>query len=49
MSSVDLIVEPGAGGELIRLAEAQDSTPTPRDDDMNLRTRMIEAIKAKRP
>ncbi len=40
--SVDLIVEPGAGGGVISLIEA-------KDDDMALRARMIEAIQATRP
>lgn len=53
VDSVDLIVEPGAGGELIRLVEAQAPEPEPtqrqEDAEMALRERMIEAIKAKRP
>lgn len=40
--SVDLIVEPGAGGAVISLIEA-------KDEEMALRARMIEAIQAKRP
>ncbi|SMH62846.1 phage major capsid protein [Azospirillum agricola] len=40
--SVDLIVEPGAGGAVISLIEA-------KDEDMALRARMIEAIQTKRP
>jgi hypothetical protein len=40
--SVDLIVEPGAGGGVISLIEA-------KDEDMALRARMIEAIQATRP
>lgn len=48
VSSVDLIVEPGAGGELIRLIEAvQHPTTTSEEDTMRLR--MIEAIKARNP
>lgn len=43
VNSVDLIIEPGAGGQLINLIEAQD--PTLENDDMKLRERMIEAIK----
>lgn len=50
VSSVDLIVEPGAGGELIRLVEAQAPEHDPEEDsDVKLRERMIEAIQAKRP
>lgn len=45
VNSVDLIVEPGAGGELIRMVEA---VHTQEQDDM-IRIRMIEAIRAKRP
>ena len=42
VDSVDLIIEPGAGGELINLIEAKQ----PEDDaDMALRNRMIEAVK----
>lgn len=43
VNSVDLIIEPGAGGQLINLIEAQDSTL--ENDDMKLKERMIEAIK----
>lgn len=46
VNSVDLIVEPGAGGELIRMVEAKQHTQ--EQDDM-IRIRMIEAIRAKRP
>lgn len=46
--SVDLIVEPGAGGGLDRLVEAADPNFTQQEDsDMSLRIRMLEAIKAK--
>lgn len=49
VNSVDLIVEPGAGGALLRIVEAQ-ATPLPlEDEDMALRQRMIEAIKAHNP
>ncbi len=41
---MDLIVEPGAGGELIRMVEAKQS-----QEHDTMRTRMIEAIRAKRP
>lgn len=44
--SVDLIVEPGAGGALLRITEAQESQ---EDADMSLRQRMIEAIAAHNP
>lgn len=44
VNSVDIIVEPGAGGEFIRLAEAFD--PQTQSEDA-MRTRMIEAVKAK--
>lgn len=43
VSSVDLIVEPGAGGAVINFVEARD------DQDMKLRDRMIERIRAARP
>lgn len=46
VNSVDLIVEPGAGGELIRLVEAVQHNPSEED---TMRIRMIEAIKAKNP
>ncbi|HYE35500.1 hypothetical protein [Methylocaldum sp.] len=42
VNSVDLIVEPGAGGQLIRLVESVH----PEEPDMALRERMIEAVKA---
>ncbi|MEX2630023.1 MAG: hypothetical protein WD341_08805 [Tistlia sp.] len=42
VSSVDLIVEPGAGGEVIQLVEAQ--SPAEEEDAM-WRTRLIEALK----
>ncbi len=45
VNSVDLIVEPGAGGELIRMVEAKQHT----QEQDTMRTRMIEAIRAKRP
>lgn len=48
--SVDLIVEPGAGGRLIRLVE---SAPNPKTDEgdreMNLREKMLRLIEAKNP
>lgn len=42
VNSVDLIIEPGAGGELINLIEAKDPQ---LEADMKLRERMIEAVK----
>lgn len=49
--SVDLIVEPGAGGGLDRLTEAAaDQTPNPKEEAMPLwKQRMLEAIKATDP
>lgn len=51
--SVDLIVEPGAGGGLDRLTEAAADpsiTNTPKEEAMPLwKQRMLEAIKAKDP
>lgn len=50
--SVDLIVEPGAGGGLDRLTEAaaDPSIPNPKEEAMPLwKQRMLEAIKAKDP
>lgn len=43
VNSVDLIIEPGAGGQLINLLEARD--PNLEADDMKLRDRMVEAVK----
>ncbi|MGE0256906.1 MAG: Mu-like prophage major head subunit gpT family protein [Alphaproteobacteria bacterium] len=43
--SVDLIVQPGAGGQVIRLIEALND----EDTDMKLRDRMRTFIEAKRP
>jgi hypothetical protein len=48
VNSVDLIVEPGAGGGLVRLVEAADPN-LQEDADMALKERMLEAIKAKNP
>jgi hypothetical protein len=50
--SVDLIVEPGAGGGLDRLTEAaaDPTTTNPKEEAMPLwKQRMLEAIKAKDP
>ena len=44
VKSVDLIVEPGAGGELIQLIEAKQEDP-----DMKLRERMLKFVEANRP
>lgn len=44
--SVDLIVEPGAGGSLLRIVEAKTSQ---EDEDMALRQRMTEAVRAHNP
>lgn len=47
VNSVDLIVEPGAGGALVRMVEA---APTEEEDsDMKLRERLFEAIKKADP
>lgn len=47
--SLDLIIEASAGGEMIRVIEAIDSskqTIQPEDLEMSLKARMIEAIKS---
>ncbi len=51
VASVDLIVEPGAGGGLVRMVEAaDDSDDSPQEqDDMKLRERLFEAIKKHAP
>lgn len=49
VESVDLIVEPGAGGRLIRLLEAAPASSQPGDPDMNLRESMLRFIEAKAP
>ena len=48
VNSVDLIVEPGAGGGLVRMVEAADPE-TLEHDDMKLRERLFEAIKKAAP
>lgn len=48
VNSVDLIVEPGAGGGLVRLVEAADPN-LQEDAEMGIKERMLEAIKAKNP
>lgn len=49
VNSVDLIVEPGAGGGLVRLVEAADPAHSQEDSEMSLKQLMLEAIKAKNP
>jgi hypothetical protein len=44
VSSVDLIVEPGAGGQLIRMVESFNE-----DEDAMLRKKMLDTIKDKAP
>lgn len=46
VNSVDLIVDPSAGGGLVRLVEAAD---TEQENDMSLKTKMLESIKEKAP
>lgn len=46
--SVDLIVEPGAGGQLIRMVESL-SNQNPSQETDPMKNRMLEAIKAKAP
>jgi len=43
VNSVDLIIEPGAGGELLHLLEAQQNKHV--ENDMRLRERMINTVK----
>lgn len=47
--SVDLIVEPGAGGGLDRLTEAAADPSTTTEENAMLKQRMLEAIKTKAP
>ncbi len=50
VNSVDLIVEPGAGGRLIRLVEsAPENLSNPGDPEMKLREKMLRFIEAKAP
>lgn len=49
VNSVDLIVEPGAGGALVRMVEAADPDSPMEKSEMKLKERMLEAIKAKKP
>lgn len=44
VDSVDLIIEPGAGGGVIRFAEA---APTPKEHDTMLREQMLKFIEAR--
>lgn len=46
VNSVDLIVEPGAGGGLDRLTEATDSRTNPSDGDSMFKQRLILALAA---
>lgn len=46
--SVDLIVEPGAGGQLIRMVESFIENPLNQEQIMN-KQQKLDAIKAKRP
>lgn len=48
VDSVDLIVDPGAGGGLVRMVEAAEANPQLLENtDMGIKERMLEAIKAK--
>lgn len=49
IESVDLIVEPGAGGRLIRLVEAAPESHSSGDPEMKLREMMLRFIEAKAP
>lgn len=49
VDSVDLIVDPGAGGGLVRMLEAANPNYQQEDHDMGLKERMLEAIRAKNP
>lgn len=46
VNSVDLIIEPGAGGRVIRMVEAKQPQ---EDSTMTLKQRMLEAIKRQKP
>lgn len=46
VNSVDLIVEPAAGGELIRMVESRNPM---EDRDMSLRATLLQTIQAKAP
>jgi len=47
VASVDLIIEPGAGGSIINFIEAKASSTAPEGDaDMKLRDKMIDKIKS---
>jgi len=45
VSSVDLIVEPGAGGQLIRMVESVN----PSEEQDNMRNKLLQTIKGKTP
>lgn len=49
VNSVDLIVEPGAGGRVLDVLEADPSTTTPSQDDTMLRQLLIALITKHRP
>lgn len=49
VNSVDLIVEPGAGGRLIRLVEAAPDLSSTGDPEMKLREKMLRFVEAKAP
>ena len=49
VDSVDLIVEPGAGGRLIRLVESAPDHQSQEESDMNLREKMLRLVEAKNP
>lgn len=49
VESVDLIVEPGAGGRLIRLAESAPDPALTGDSEMTLRAMMLRLVEAKTP
>lgn len=43
--SLDLIIQPGAGGEIVQLLEAQQSENIDGDEDMKLRDLMLKTIR----
>ena len=49
VESVDLIVEPGAGGRLIRLTESAPNPALTGDPEMTLRALMLRLVEAKTP
>lgn len=48
VKSVDLIVEPGAGGGLVRVVEAADDQST-QEEQAKMKTRLFEALQKKHP